>query len=127
MWQVDRPYFSLPGYYYLHRDVPLYDMDTVRLIGPEVEEIRACVSHIVTGDASTAVPGYSVEREFGGMRVMRADDNAGDVRQWEALTPTSIDDPIWGVMKRIASNPPPPPRHAGIRFLDRDPSGGQAR
>ena len=25
VWQVDRPYFNLPGYYYLHRTIPFYD------------------------------------------------------------------------------------------------------
>ena len=28
VWQVDRPYFNLPGYYYLHRAIPFYDANT---------------------------------------------------------------------------------------------------
>ena len=30
VWQVDRPYFQLPGYYYLHRSIPFYDAFTGR-------------------------------------------------------------------------------------------------
>ena len=126
MWQVDRPCFNLPGYYCLHRDVPLYDRNTGRLIGQDVEGIRSAVSHIVSGDASTSIPRYSVEREFGGIRVMRRDENAGDVRQREARTPTIVHDFVEGVTERIRSNPPPPPGNAGIRFLERGASGGQA-
>ena len=32
VWQVDRPYFNLPGYYYLHREIPFYDAFSGRVI-----------------------------------------------------------------------------------------------
>ena len=129
VWQTDRPYFNLPGYYYLHRDVPLYDLSTIRAIGSQMEGgqevvsfagIRAAVSHIVTGDPDIVVPGYSLEREFDGIRVMRRDENGGEVRRWEARTPTVIDDFMEEVNQRIAPDAPAPPENDGIRFLVRD-------
>ena len=43
VWQTDRAYFNLPGYYYLHRAIPLYAGDTAPLIfaGPEASESEA--------------------------------------------------------------------------------------
>ena len=127
VWQVDRPYFNLPGYYYLHRDVPLYDMYSGReLIGIEAEQIRAAVSHIVSSDPATSVPGYSLEREFGGIRVLRRAENDGGVRQWEARTPTLVHEFEAGVIKRIRPTAPSAPSDSGIRFLVRDALQGQA-
>ena len=40
VWQVDRPYFNLPGYYYLHRSIPFYDANTGRLIFADQEKNR---------------------------------------------------------------------------------------
>ena len=127
VWQVDRPYFNLPGYYYLHRDVPFYDSHTGRVIGNDAEEVRATVSHIVAGDPDTYVPGYSVEREFGGIRVLRRDENGGGVRGWAARTPTLVADLVTRIMERVASNPPSPPEDDGIRFVGHDPSHGAPR
>lgn len=114
--QADRPYFNVPGYYYLHKDVPLYDVSTISVVGTDAEAIRASVSHIVSGDPATFVPGYSLEREFNGIRVLRREENARDVRQWESRTPTIIGD-IERIMDRIASNPPVPPENSGIRIV----------
>lgn len=116
--QADRPYFIVPGYYYLHRDVPLYDAVTISVVRAEAEAVRASVSHIVTADPATYVPGYSLEREFGEIRILRREDNAGDVRQWESRTPTSVSDGQRALMDRIVSNPPVPPENSGIRFVD---------
>lgn len=127
VWQVDRPYFGLPGYYYLHHDVPLYDQGTGRAIGTDVESIRASVSHIVTGDPATSIPGYLVEREFGGIRILRRDENRVDVRNWEARTPTIVGGLERRIMDQIASNPPSPPDNAGIRFAASDITQGDPR
>lgn len=128
VWQVDRPYFSLPGYYYLHQDVPLYDRDTgLAMIGTDAEAIRASVSHIVTGDPRTRVPGYSLEKEFGGIRILRRAENGGEVREWEARTPTIVGDNIEWAMQQVSSNAPMPPENAGIRFVGRDEPQGTPR
>ena len=69
VWQVDRPYFNLPGYYYLHRAIPFYDANTGHLIFAdpkkiEVEEIVASVSHIASADPATSIPGYSSRKNI---------------------------------------------------------------
>ena len=121
VWQVDRPYFNLPGYYYLHHDVPFYDQSTgLAAIGTDARAIRASVSHIVSGDPSTSVPGYSVEREFGGIRILRRDENGGDVRNWEARNPTIVDDVVERIMQQAAPRLPAGPENAGIRFVGPD-------
>ena len=128
VWQVDRSYFSLPGYYYLHRDVPLYDQGTgLALIGTDAEAIRGAVSHIVTGDPRTSVPGFSLEREFGGIRVLRRDENGGEVRRWESRTPTIVGDVVERIMQQVSPSAPRPPGNAGIRFAGHDESRGDAR
>ena len=67
VWQVDRAYFNIPGYYYLHRKIPLYTGR--RMLGlfsdaekSQLEVIASSVSHIVSADPATSVPGYSVEK-----------------------------------------------------------------
>ncbi len=127
VWQVDRPYFNLPGYYYLHQDIPLYDQSTGRVIGSDAEAIRASVSHIVTGDPGTSVPGYSVEREFGGIRILRRDENNGGVQHWATRTPTIVGAFVERIMEQVASNPPSPPENAGIRFVGVDEPQGSPR
>ena len=128
VWQVDRAYINLPGYYYLHRDVPLYDRGTgLAMIGRDVKAIRASVSHIVTGDPSTSVPGYSLEQQFDGIRILRRDENGGEVRNWEARTPTLVHDLVENIMNRISSTSPIPPENAGIRFVGRDEPEGDSR
>ena len=93
VWQVDRPYFNLPGYYYLHRTIPFYDANTGRLIFAdkeeiEVEEIASSVSHILTADPATFVPGYSVKKEFGDLRILRRDADEPAIREWREYAPT---------------------------------------
>ena len=124
VWQTDRPYSSLPRYCYLHRDGPLYDQHTGLLTGTDAEEIRATVSHIVSGDPRTSVPGYSADRDFGGIRIPRGVDNGGDVRNWEARTPTIVADVVVRIMEQVASTPPLRPDNAGIRFIGPDQSQG---
>ena len=59
VWQVDRPYYSLPGYYYLHRALPFYDTFTGRGVNRDLATLSAAVSHLVSEDPKLAVPGYS--------------------------------------------------------------------
>ena len=127
VWQVDRPYFGLPGYYYMHHDVPLYDQGTGRAIATDVESIRASVSHIVTGDPATVIPGYMVEWEFGGIRILRREEDSVDVRNWEARTPTIVGDLQRRIMDQIASSPKSPPVNAGIRFVGSHGTEGDPR
>ena len=124
VWQVDRPYFNLPGYYYLHRAIPFYDADTGDLIFAdpkkiEVEEIVASVSHIVSADPATSIPGYSVEKTFDTIRILRRDADEPAVRPWQGYAPTINDGNVTKLMGKLYPDEPTPPPNAGIRFADR--------
>jgi len=123
VWQVDRPYFNLPGYYYLHREIPFYDANTGRLISAdpkkiEVEEIKASVSHIVSADPATSIPDYSVEKTFGTIRILRRDADGLAIRTWQAYVPTITGGTFTKLMRQLYPDVPTPPPNSGIRFVD---------
>lgn len=116
VWQTDRAHYNLPGYYYLHRAIPFYDTvtaDSIRRGGPE---LTATVSHIVSADPELAVPGYSVEREFGAVRILRRDESEPPIRRWQAYAPVLVDELTMRIMRRVDPHAPPAPANAGIRF-----------
>lgn len=115
VWQVDRPYFNLPGYYYLHREIPFYDAFSGRAIKKDMETISASVSHIVSGDTNVAIPGYAVEKRFGDIQIWRRDKNDAPIRQWEAYNPIIIGG-LDQIMKQINPNAPKPPANMGIKW-----------
>ena len=128
VWHVDRAYYDLPGYYHLHRAVPFYDANTGRESFSDdgqfqLEAIAASVSHIVTADSATAVPGYSVERTFGPIRVLRRDARDAPVRGWERYAPTIAGGVFTDLVRRLYPGAPAPPPNSGIRFVDGDAEG----
>ena len=123
VWQVDRPYFNLPGYYYLHRAIPFYETKGRRFIfadqeKTEREAIATSVSHIVSADPATSVPGYSVEKTFGTIRILRRDADEPVIRSWQEYTPTITGGIASKVMHKLYPDAPLPPPNAGIRFAD---------
>ena len=82
VWQVDRRYYNLPAYYYLHQDIPFYDMSSGRGLRGNVEAVSSQVSHIVSAAPGFSVPGYSLEKQFGDVRILRRDRNEPPVRAW---------------------------------------------
>ena len=123
VWQVDRPYFNLPGYYYLHRAIPFYDSNTGRLIFADQEEIEleaitSAVSHILTADPNTSVPGYSVEKTFGTIRILRRDADEPAIREWREYAPTIAGGSFTEVLRQLYPDAPAPPPNSGIRFAD---------
>ncbi len=117
LWHIDRPYHSLPGYYYLHRSIPLYDaIAGPAVVGTNMAAVLAAVSHIVTSDAAISLPGYALEREFGAVRVFRRQDNAAPVRSWQGYAPTVTGAGIDRIMARLYPDAPPPPGDFNIRF-----------
>ena len=123
VWQVDRPYFNSPGYYYLHRTIPFYDANTGRLIfadeeKTELEAIAASVSHIVSADPATSIPGYSVEKTFDTIRILRRDADGLAIRTWQEYVPTIPGDTFTKVMRQLYPDAPTPPPNSGIRFAD---------
>ena len=119
VWQVDRAYHGLPGYYYLHRRIPFYDAFTGRGVSQDLATLSASVSHLLSADPAVAVAGYSLEREFGGVRILRRDAGGPPVRQWQDYTPTPVHESEIRVMGRVDANAPAAPAHAGIRFAAR--------
>ena len=119
VWQVDRVYSSTPGYYYLHRAVPLYDAYVGRdIVNRDLATIMASASHLVSSDPDLTVPGYSLEREFGDVRILRRDAAGPQVRQWREHAPVIVFDVVHRAMAVIDDQAPPVPPNAGIRFDD---------
>ena len=119
VWQVDRAYFNLPGYYYLHRTIPFYDAFTGRAVGRDLTTISASVSHLVSADPELTVPGYSLERDIGGVRILRRDATEPLVRQWHDHAPVIVDDLVQRIMRRVDTDAPAPPANAGIGLSER--------
>ena len=116
VWQVDRPYYNTPGYYYLHRAIPFYDAFTGRGINQSLTTVAASVSHLVSADPGLAVPGYSLERAFGGVRILRRDAGGMPVRRWREYSPVIADEFVHGIMQQVDGDAPEPPANAGIGF-----------
>ena len=118
VWQVDRPYFNLPGYYYLHREIPFYDAHTGHGINQNLATVAASASHLVAEAPDLAVPGYSLERAFGRVRILRRDAGEPPVRRWREYSPVIADELVHGIMRQVDADAPAPPANAGIRFAD---------
>ena len=116
VWHLGRIYFQTPGYYYLHRRIPLYDTPAGRSLIPDVGALHASISHIVSDNPKRSFPGYSVEQAFGQLRILRRDDNELPVRQWHAYSPIVVSDFERHVLRRMDPYGPVPPTNAGIRF-----------
>ena len=120
VWQVDRGYSSTPGYYYLHRAIPLYDAFVGRTVGRDLRTLSSSVTHLVAADPGLTVPGYSLERAFGEVRILRRDATGPPVRRWREYAPVIVFDFVLDTMRRIDDEAPARPANAGIRFDDRE-------
>ena len=121
VWQLDRGHHQLPGYYYLHRAIPFYDAERRSVIERSGADVTALASHLVTGEPALPVSGYSVERTFGAVRILRRDVDAPPVRRWQAYAPVLVDDLKVGIMRRIDPQAPLPPANWNIRLIDPPP------
>ncbi len=118
VWHIDRHYHALPGYYYLHREIPLYDATTgAALVGADMPTVLASVSHILSADPGLSAPGYAEEQTFGDIRVLRRLENDAPVRRWREFTPTVTERSADRIMPRLYPDAPPPPADFGIRFV----------
>ena len=116
VWHVDRYYADLPGYYYLHSKIPFYDSFSGEAIFKNMETIFSSVTHIVSENPRISPPGYSLEREFGNVRILRRDRDEPEVRKWERYNPVIVTDSLRIVMKHLYPETPSPPANSGIRF-----------
>ena len=118
VWQVDRSYFNLPGYYYLHRKVPFYDASKGGGLQPKVESFTSLVSHILSADPGFSVPGFSLEQQFGEVRILRRDRNDTPVLPWIDHAPVIVSNRTQRIMRRVDPDGPTPPDHYGIRLAE---------
>ena len=121
VWQPHRGYAQTPAYYYLHRKIPFYAAQTGHNLIPDQGALQASVSHIVSV-SQASVPGYSVEKAFGQLHILRRNNNDATVREWFSYTPIVVFDEYEDVVRQIDPAAPPPPPDAGIRFTDPLPS-----
>ena len=122
VWAPGRHYFSLPGYYHLHRRIPFYDASTGldNNLNQNLETLLASVSHFVTEDPQLEIPGYVVEKEFGTVRILRREQNDAPVRQWQSYTPTPIAsfELVQRIMQEMNPSAPSPPPDSRIKFAE---------
>ena len=115
--QPDRPYHALPGYYYLHRQIPFYDGTTLGILAEQGISLGEAVSHVVTADPALALAGYGPHRAFGPMRILRRERTEVRVRGWQEYAPTVIDGFTVRIMRRVDSDAADPPPRSNVRFL----------
>ena len=84
----------------------------------ELEAIAASVSHIVSADPAISVPGYSVEKTFGTIRILRRDADEPAIRPWQEYVPTITGGTFTKLMRKLYPDAPTPPANSGIRFAD---------
>ncbi|MDE0225575.1 MAG: hypothetical protein OXP28_10605 [Gammaproteobacteria bacterium] len=113
VWQADRPYYNTPGYYHLHRDIPLYDLHTgqrfVRMLP------AAMVTHIVTTDTDAHFPDFSEERRFGTVRVLGARADT-PVPRWRQHVPVLVSTGQFNLLRKTDPHTPFRPVDSGIQF-----------
>ena len=115
VWHADRHYHATPGYYHLHHDVPLYDIQTGGPIATNPSIARAMVTHIVTDEPDARYPGFSEARTFAATRVL-VRDTPTPVLQWQQHIPILVSPRVAAIMRRIDPAGPTPPPNAGINF-----------
>lgn len=113
VWQADRPYVSTPGYYHLHRDIPLYASGA----GRRFVRIRptAMVTHIVTANPDAYFPDFSEERRFGAVRIL-ASRARQPVPRWRQHVPVLVSSAQFVALRKIDPHTPFRPVDFGIRF-----------
>ena len=116
VWQADRNYFNLPGYYYLHRAIPFYDAFTGSAIDGDPATVTAAVTHVVSADPERAFPGFSPERTFGAVRILSRTEPAATVFGWHKHAPIILHPLVHEIMAQVDAHAPAPPANAGIRF-----------
>ena len=112
VWYRDRSYASLPGYYFLHRAVPFYDVGATTICRFELypQRLRTAVSHILTHQPDYHPPGFVESTRYGALRVLRRVSLTPDVLPWAAHTPSAVWlFGSWLVRTILPDAPLPPP------------------
>ena len=125
VWQVDRLYFNSPSYYYLHHNIPFYDVQSGYALKKDARTASSRVSHIVSEDPDLAVPGYLPDRQFGGVHILRREGNDAAIRQWREYAPVLTNSLVVEIMARIYPAAPIAPANAGIHLTGRERPAAQ--
>ena len=123
VWHIDRSYFQTPGYYYLHQSVPFYDAHTGSSLIPNKATIHASASHILSTTSDTHFPGYSLERAFGPLRILRRNENDAPVRGWHSHAPIIVGEHDETAVNRADRGAPTPPIDMALSFLSKPATG----
>lgn len=88
---LDEPYHSLPGYYYLHHDVPLYDLAAYREAATQLgrESPSELVSHVVARHEFRPLEGF-LELGTGDTHYYGFLEGVESVRHWASNTPSPV-------------------------------------
>ena len=115
---ADRFYYELPGYYYLHRKIPFYDRNTLRVIGEtNLLTPSRFASHILSENPKLAVAGYRLDRTFGKVRILRRERGNLKSREWENYQPIDAE-AMHSFLVQINPQSPVPPADFGIRYVE---------
>ena len=140
VWHANRHYSVTPGYYYLHRKVPFYDSQTAqsfleapfydlrdaqRLIRGRHDMLWRTVSHIVVSNEDFSPPGYSLEKTFGTIRILRRDHDALPVREWQTYKLVKVAQDAGRTVRKAGIDDEPPAPDAGVHFTSLQPPGTQ--
>ena len=126
VWHRDRKDYSLPGYYRLHRAIPLYDADRGDWLGlgESSTRLRAYVTHVITSDPRYAVRGYEERTRIGPYRVLARVGEGPPVRRWTSYRLNKADS--WRearLLRAIVPRAPPVPPCGGIVFEAEETAG----
>ena len=126
VWHLGSYYAITPGYYYLHRKVPFYD-HRLRFQRETVDTVWRTVSHIVaTGDnGAPTTPGYSLEKSFGRVHILRRNQDALPIWEWQSYTLFRISRRAGHAIRKAGIDDSPPRPDEGILFADPPPSDPQ--
>ena len=77
------------------------------------------MTHLLTEDPEFSVSGFSLDRTFGKVRILRRDSDAVPIRLWQDYTPNMVGDMDYQVMRKVDANAKLPPVNNAIRFREK--------
>lgn len=105
---IDDPYFNTPGYYYLHHDVPLYDVRAFREAVSGGAEPRELFTHFVARSGIADLPDMIALGGEGEEYVYGFVSGEGEVRQWKSNTPNMTDPDATRLLSEVLGYVEPP-------------------
>ncbi len=119
VWHRERGAASIPGYYYLHRKIPLYDHASgAKLVAKNQQLVHSSISHIVSEFDDFKPPDYALIKTFGQLNIWQRNDATSPVRQWQTFSPHYILSGAQEIMRQSSREYPTPPPNWGITFVE---------